>query len=197
HTSYIHILDASTFQTDEFIRVPMTSQTPLPTSPLPHVPSPLPSNRHMHLSSLASSRASTSSSQEDENTGSDRGDYRYAMRGDVMDVDEEGDEREYTPSRSASPSPGAAGAARMGSFEGAFASAPSPEPISTILKEREMQRERERERESVRLTYPDDLDITGMCFDPSGGWVYAGTTCGVVEWGMRGTPLALLHPGIS
>ncbi|KAF8983702.1 hypothetical protein BDQ17DRAFT_1377777 [Cyathus striatus] len=262
HTSYIHILDASTFQTDELISVP----------------APLPSNRYLHLPSPASSCASTSSSppirrgilrrsrqqqqaqqsivqalsesfpiptpsststiserrfsppesisdstwrtlqmamvrgqqrgededeeegvvviphlgdralesdvhalleghgivarrasspssdeEEDENTGSDRGDYRHAMKGDDMDVNEEGEERECTPSTSTSPSLGAAAAARMGSF----ASAPSPEPISPILgereREREMQRERERERESVRSTYPDDLDIAGVC----------------------------------
>ncbi|KAF8976004.1 hypothetical protein BDQ17DRAFT_1441281 [Cyathus striatus] len=270
HTSYIHILDASTFQTDELIRVPMTSQSPLTTSPLPHVPSPLPSNRHLHLPSPVSSRASTSSAppirpeiprrsrqqqqaqssivqalsesfqsipdstwstlqmamlrgqqrgegedeeesvvvipnlgdralesdvhalleghgiaarrasspssdKEDENTGSDRGDYRYTMRGDGMGVGEEGEERECTPSRSTSPSPGVAGAARMGSFASVFASAPPPEPISPILGEGE--REREIQRERV--------------------WVYAGTTCGVVEWGMRGTPLAPPHPDIS
>ncbi|KAF8980462.1 hypothetical protein BDQ17DRAFT_1549813 [Cyathus striatus] len=107
-----------------------------------------------------------------------------------MDVDEEGEERECTPSRSTSPTPGAANAARMGSF--ASAMLPSPEPISPILRERERERDREREmqrereRERVKLTYPDDLDIAGVCFDPSGGWVYAGTTSGVVEWGMRG-----------
>ncbi|KAF9001598.1 hypothetical protein BDQ17DRAFT_1426547 [Cyathus striatus] len=285
HTSYIHILDASTFQTDELIRVPMTSQSPLPTSPLPHVPSPLPSNRHLHLPSPASSRASTSSSppfvgeyqdaqdnnskrsrqwetiqssgeylrlymahpanghgawstargirrrregmvviphlgdralesdvhalleghgivarrasspssdeEEDENTGSDRGDYRYAMRGDDMDVDEEGEERECTPSRSTSPTLVQPMQREWGASRARLRVHPLRRgllrlylelrgcylplnPFRLFLekererdREREMQRERERER--VKLTYPDDLDIAGCALIRVGG----------------------------
>lgn len=30
-----------------------------------------------------------------------------------------------------------------------------------------------------------DLDLAGVCFDPSGAWVYAASTRGVAEWGVR------------
>ncbi|KAF9058965.1 hypothetical protein BDP27DRAFT_1372006 [Rhodocollybia butyracea] len=32
-----------------------------------------------------------------------------------------------------------------------------------------------------------DLDIAGTCFDPSGGYVYAATTEGIMEWNVRGS----------
>ncbi|TFK69931.1 hypothetical protein BDN72DRAFT_896837 [Pluteus cervinus] len=35
-------------------------------------------------------------------------------------------------------------------------------------------------------TYEDDLDLAGLCFDPSGGHMYIASTEGVAEWGMRG-----------
>lgn len=38
----------------------------------------------------------------------------------------------------------------------------------------------------VEVEYADDLDIAGVCFDPSGSHVYAASTEGVVEWGLRG-----------
>ncbi|KAJ3865900.1 hypothetical protein EV359DRAFT_37778 [Lentinula novae-zelandiae] len=34
--------------------------------------------------------------------------------------------------------------------------------------------------------YDSDLDIAGTCFDPTGGYIYAATTEGVVEWNVRG-----------
>ncbi|KAJ3888464.1 hypothetical protein GG344DRAFT_53566 [Lentinula edodes] len=36
------------------------------------------------------------------------------------------------------------------------------------------------------LKYDPDLDIAGTCFDPTGGYIYAATTEGVVEWNVRG-----------
>jgi hypothetical protein len=34
--------------------------------------------------------------------------------------------------------------------------------------------------------YDDDLDLAGTCFDPSGRFLYVGSTEGVVEWSVRG-----------
>lgn len=31
-----------------------------------------------------------------------------------------------------------------------------------------------------------EIDLTGVCFDPSGGWLYAASTTGVAEWRIRG-----------
>ncbi|KAJ3932952.1 MAG: hypothetical protein NXY57DRAFT_893104 [Lentinula lateritia] len=36
------------------------------------------------------------------------------------------------------------------------------------------------------VKYDPDLDIAGTCFDPTGGYIYAATTEGVVEWNVRG-----------
>jgi hypothetical protein len=36
------------------------------------------------------------------------------------------------------------------------------------------------------VRYDDDLDLAGTCFDPSGGFVYVGSTAGVVEYSVRG-----------
>ncbi|KAJ3853600.1 WD40-repeat-containing domain protein [Lentinula lateritia] len=36
------------------------------------------------------------------------------------------------------------------------------------------------------LKYNPDLDIAGTCFDPTGGYIYAATTEGVVEWNVKG-----------
>ncbi|KAJ3912782.1 WD40-repeat-containing domain protein [Lentinula edodes] len=38
----------------------------------------------------------------------------------------------------------------------------------------------------IGARYDPDLDIAGTCFDPTGGYIYAATTEGVVEWNVRG-----------
>jgi len=38
----------------------------------------------------------------------------------------------------------------------------------------------------VVTTYEDDLDLAGLCFDPSGGFLYVASTDGVAEWSVRG-----------
>ncbi|KAJ3822344.1 hypothetical protein EV361DRAFT_802229 [Lentinula raphanica] len=37
------------------------------------------------------------------------------------------------------------------------------------------------------LKYDADLDLAGTCFDPTGGYIYAATTQGVIEWNVRGS----------
>jgi hypothetical protein len=37
------------------------------------------------------------------------------------------------------------------------------------------------------LSYPEDLELAGTCFDPSGRWIYAASTDSVVEWSLRDT----------
>lgn len=39
----------------------------------------------------------------------------------------------------------------------------------------------------VEVEYKDNLDITGLCFDPSGSHIYAASTEAVVEWGLTGS----------
>jgi hypothetical protein len=40
------------------------------------------------------------------------------------------------------------------------------------------------EEQEDPLQLEQGLDIAGMCSDPTGGWLYVGTTRGVVEWGL-------------
>lgn len=89
--------------------------------------------------------------------------------GEAMDVD--GLERDcVTPSRSTSPSPSANIGGGLSTRFPTF----SP-PARTIARAEERQREREA-----------NLDIAGVCFDPSGRWIYVATTESVSEWSIRG-----------
>ncbi|KIY72457.1 hypothetical protein CYLTODRAFT_417856 [Cylindrobasidium torrendii FP15055 ss-10] len=88
--------------------------------------------------------------------------------GEAMEVDEL--EREcVTPSRSTSPSPSANIGGGMSTRFPTF----SP-PARTIARAEERQREREA-----------NLDIAGVCFDPSGKWIYVATTESVSEWSIK------------
>ncbi|RDB29320.1 hypothetical protein Hypma_014894 [Hypsizygus marmoreus] len=114
----------------------------------------------------------------DPNTGSTHADYEYTprpvyaaldggRRAYVRDEDMEVDELEsdcassHTPSRSSSPSP------------------------STHLNTPGLRRGDTAAERQV-MTYPEDLDIAGTCFDPSGRFIYVASTKSVAEWGVRG-----------
>ncbi len=86
---------------------------------------------------------------------------------DGMVVDELDCLSSHTPSRSSSPSPSVHIGARFTSFS------PPARRISVV-----------REEEAAAGT--DGLDIAGVCFDPTGGYVYVATTESVAEWSISG-----------
>lgn len=133
----------------------------------------------------------------DTNTGSTHADYEYLpvpsprhrpslgtvrasrREEEAMDVDEQEEERDcvpsHMPSRSSSPSPsthvptygrGSPAGGRVGSPAGSVGRSRSVAP--------------------PQVTYDDDLDLAGTCFDPSGRFLYVASTEGVVEWSVRG-----------
>ncbi|KXN86090.1 hypothetical protein AN958_10566 [Leucoagaricus sp. SymC.cos] len=119
--------------------------------------------------------------EEDPNTGSAHGDRAYrppgsrtvhptARQDDDMEVDElESDcVSSRAPSRSSSP---VLGQARRRSPPGLDVSA---ERRSRALK-----------LSATDLSYRDDLDIAGTCFDPFGGCIYVASKESVVEWSLR------------
>ncbi|KAG6879791.1 hypothetical protein C0992_011589 [Termitomyces sp. T32_za158] len=125
--------------------------------------------------------SSTSHEEDDPNTGSTHGDYEYTPRPTYVTVnsrrgyedDMEVDELESdcvssrTPSRSSSPSPST--------------HIPSPTRLASPGLHASS---RDRTR-LVQPVYPEDLDIAGMCFDPSGRQVYVASKESVVEWSVR------------
>ncbi|KAG6868181.1 hypothetical protein C0993_006476 [Termitomyces sp. T159_Od127] len=120
--------------------------------------------------------------EDDPNTGSTHGDYEYTPRPTYITVNgRRGHEEDIgvdelesdcvssrVPSRSSSPSPST--------------HIPSPTRLASPAPHANL---RDRTR-PVQQVYPEDLDIAGMCFDPSGRHVYVASTESVVEWSVRG-----------
>lgn len=121
--------------------------------------------------------------EDDPNTGSTHGDYEYTLRPTYITVnsrrghedDVEVDELESdcvsscAPSRSSSPSPST--------------HRPSPTGLASPTLHAMSSQDCAR---LVQPVYPEDLDIAGMCFDPSGRHVYVASTESVVEWTVHG-----------
>ena len=99
------------------------------------------------------------------------GEQERAQERDSMEVDElESDCIDsHAPSRAASPMPPTRIPLRI---------SPPPMRIPSPRQQPRLQR-----RPTVRK---DDLDIAGLCFDPSGGFVYVASVDGVAEWSIRG-----------
>lgn len=126
----------------------------------------------------------------DRNTGSSHADYDYrapvsrststlARQGDDMEVDELESDclSSRTPSRSTSPVP-----PQTTSSQDRHA------PNSTAISTNSGQRYRTRQENkplATEISYRDDLDIAGTCFDPSGGRIYVATKENLVEWSLR------------
>lgn len=122
---------------------------------------------------------------EDTNTGSTHGDYEYrappsrststlARQGDDMEVDELESDclSSRTPSRSTSPVP------------------PQPSASQDRHTPSSTTGQRNRTRQEIKplaaeISYRDDLDIAGTCFDPSGRHIYVVTKESLVEWSLR------------
>jgi hypothetical protein len=62
---------------------------------------------------------------------------------------------------------------------------PSFHPYPRTLR-RTHGEEGEVERAGTVAEY-EDVDIAGTCFDPTGAFLYVGTTTGVAEWAVRGS----------
>jgi hypothetical protein len=136
----------------------------------------------------------------DPNTGSTHADYEYVpvpspryrslgtvgagrREEDAMEVDEMEEERDcvpsHTPSRSSSPSPST-------HIPAHGHGSPAVEMVGSPARS-VGSRERSRSAVPPEVGYDDDdLDLAGTCFDPSGGFVYIGSTAGVVEYCVRG-----------
>lgn len=81
----------------------------------------------------------------------------------------------HTPSRSSSPSPSPSTHIPLQVTASPFRVAP-----------RYLQGQGRRHRRRTPLHRKEDLDLAGMCFDPSGGFVYVASVDGVAEWSVRG-----------
>jgi hypothetical protein len=101
----------------------------------------------------------------------DRDRDRENMDPESMEVDELESDciSSHTPSRSSSPSPSTHIPLQVSSS-------------SLRVAARHLLLGRQR-RTVIRK---DDLDLAGMCFDPSGGFIYVASVNGVAEWGVRG-----------
>lgn len=91
---------------------------------------------------------------------------------ELMEVDELESDciSSHTPSRSSSPSPSTHIPMQV-----------SPSPVRVAQRYRHGLRQR-----AVLRNPKDDLDLAGMCFDPSGRFIYVGSTDGVAEWSVKG-----------
>lgn len=66
---------------------------------------------------------------------------------------------------------------------------PMPVQPSDTLRVRAARARPTRFRRPARQEAPvgeGDLDLAGVCFDPTGSWVYVASMTGVVEWSVRG-----------
>lgn len=208
HTNLLHVLDARTFETEEIIRVPNISGS---KSPPAHTHSP-PSVRHSggRLSARASRRddsiviipsrgapprttswmSAPPSRMSDRTGGSDEGD---TMDLDELEVDclsrggsppPMNSYRPSSPYRPISPSPLSSQTYRPASPP-YRPMTPSFHPYARTSR-RTHGEEGEVERAGSVAEY-EDVDIAGTCFDPTGAFLYVGTTTGVAEWAVRGS----------
>jgi hypothetical protein len=140
------------------------------------------------------------SSLDDSEGGSEgpRGDGRLE---DEMDIDELDADciSSYSPSRAASPAPSSAAHAQSSSAPASSSlSRYDPARRASLLERREssspyMSRRgssqalhRRRTGSGGPSTSEIDQDLAGMCFDPSGEYIYVGAVNGIAEWKVRG-----------
>jgi hypothetical protein len=90
--------------------------------------------------------------------------------GESMEIDELETDcvSSHTPSRSSSPSPSTHIPLQF-----------SPPPSRVLPRYRQGRHRRQ-------ITRKEDLDLAGMCFDPSGAFIYVASVDGVAEWSVRG-----------
>lgn len=77
----------------------------------------------------------------------------------------------HTPSRTTSPAPAPSTHIPL---------QVSSSPVRVVPPQQQPRLQR---RPTIRK---DDLDIAGLCFDPSGGFIYVASVDGVAEWSIRG-----------
>jgi hypothetical protein len=86
------------------------------------------------------------------------------------------------PSRTSSPPPAASSGNRWRMW-------PAVEPIiqdELESEDEDLGNDTGKSANTTHNTSAEDLDIAGTCFDPSGAYIYVGTTESVVEWNVRG-----------
>ncbi|TFK17511.1 hypothetical protein FA15DRAFT_604940 [Coprinopsis marcescibilis] len=181
HTHLIHVIDGKTFDPDtrQIVRIPSKIVEPEPPSPpLLSTSSPPQSPLAMIQLDLPSHTPSVimSDSYSYPNPGSaytfpisERYSTEYESDSDQWedsDMDDEDcsrDVRTPTPMSTARTIPFPPQSSPPEPYSGTFSNGhPFPAP--------------------TRFEYDDELDIAGICFDPSGKWLYVGTSEGIVEW---------------
>ncbi|KAF8626105.1 hypothetical protein AX17_006601 [Amanita inopinata Kibby_2008] len=123
---------------------------------------------------------------EDRNTGSAVADFDYPYEFGDSRVwrDADGAERERVESEMDIDE---AGPSSRGGYNWITRRHEEDEDEEREARERERGGEREREKEEEERTGSEsELDLAGVCFDPSGGRVYVASTKGVAEWNVRG-----------
>jgi hypothetical protein len=100
----------------------------------------------------------------------DRVRERENADGESMEVDELESDciSSHTPSRSSSPSPSTHIPLQL-----------SPSPLRVVPRFHQGRHRR-------KVTRKTDLDLAGICFDPSGAFIYVASMDGVAEWSVRG-----------
>lgn len=156
-----------------------------PTSPMELSPSPPPASQLIRNMNTYVS-ASQSSSSVLELPEAVTADAERIDPDSNMDADDPECTPSHTPARSRSPS-------RAYSNPGAYSNSnpvivtwqpPGSAPIHAYITPPTSESLRIRERE--RDVQSKDVDLAGMCFDPSGGFVYVASTQGVAEWEIAG-----------
>lgn len=98
----------------------------------------------------------------------ERGQERESMEVDELESD---CIDSHTPSRATSPAPAPSTHIPL---------QVSSSPVRVVPPQQQPRLQR---RPTIRK---DDLDIAGLCFDPSGGFIYVASVDGVAEWSIRG-----------
>jgi Uncharacterised protein domain (DUF2415) len=149
---------------------------------------------------------------EDRNTGSTTGDHRYRMsqgrrrRSQVVMMEVDEPEPDCLSSRASSPGPLAPQRSRPTAGTSRWLLTPHDSRVASPasrtaatrsssrmdvdeVDEREEMEERDdsARKENIDVEYVNDLDLAGVCFDPSGKRLYAASTSSVVEWSISGS----------
>ncbi|KIM80434.1 hypothetical protein PILCRDRAFT_822564 [Piloderma croceum F 1598] len=108
--------------------------------------------------------------EDEQDRDRDRERARENADGESMEVDELETDciSSHTPSRSSSPSPSTHIPLQF-----------SPPPSRVVPRYHQVRHRRQIPRK-------EDLDLAGMCFDPSGAFIYVASVDGVAEWSVRG-----------
>ncbi|KDQ53248.1 hypothetical protein JAAARDRAFT_439184 [Jaapia argillacea MUCL 33604] len=67
--------------------------------------------------------------------------------------------------------------------------------VPSVVDHRRSRRRSESLRDVDVVYEEEDVDLAGVCFDPTGSWLYAASTSGIVEWKVRGASKSWWNAG--